>query len=84
MANKPLDTWYVSFETPRQEKRPFVRQTETFKSEREAKQFAEAKLIHTHNITAGTLNPYQPRRTVTPMQVLDWVEEPDETNGVHR
>ena len=79
MAGKPQDTWYVSYETPRQEKRPFVRQTETFKTEQEAKQFAQSKLAQTSNITAGTLNPYQPKRTVSSLQVLDWVKEPDET-----
>jgi hypothetical protein len=84
MANKPQGTWYVSFETPRQERRKFARLTETFTSEREAKQFARAKLVHTQSITAGTLNSYQPRRTVNPLQVPDWVEEPDGTNGVHR
>jgi hypothetical protein len=84
MASKPQDTWYVSYETPRQEKRRFVRQTETFKTEREAKQFAQSKLAQTLHITAGTLNPYQPRRTVPSLQVFDWVKEPDETDRGYR
>jgi hypothetical protein len=78
MAGRPQDTWFVSYETSRLEKRPFARQTETFKTEQEAKQFAKSKLVQTLNITAGTLNPYQPRRTVTSKQVPDWVEESDE------
>jgi hypothetical protein len=52
--------------------------TETFASEREAKQFAKAKMGPTQNITAGTINPHTPKRTVPPMQVADWVEESDE------
>ena len=36
MAGKPQDVWYVSFELPRPEKRPFARGTETFPSELEA------------------------------------------------
>ncbi len=77
-GRKPRSTWFVSYETSRQEKRPFVRQTETFTTEQEAKQFAKSKLVETLNITAGTLNPYQPRHAVTSMQVPDWVDEPDE------
>jgi hypothetical protein len=77
MPSKLQGTWYVSFRPPRLEKRPYTRLTETFANEREAKQFAKAKLGPTQIITAGTINPHTPKRTVTPMQVLDWVEEPD-------
>jgi hypothetical protein len=77
MANKPQDLWYVSFELPRG-KRPFARGTETFPNEREAKQFARAKLDHTLNITAGTLNPHLPKRTIAPMQIPEWIEQPNE------
>jgi hypothetical protein len=82
MANKSQGTWYVSFELPRVGKRPFARATETFPNEREAKQFARAKLVHTLNISAGTLNPHQPKRAIAPLQVPAWVEEPDEANLV--
>jgi hypothetical protein len=51
--------------------------TEAFATEREAKQFAKTKMGPTQNITAGTINPHAPKRTVTPTQVPDWVEEPD-------
>jgi hypothetical protein len=77
MANKKQDLWYVSFELPRG-KRPFARGTETFPDEREAKQFARAKLDHTLNITAGTLNPHLPKRTIAPMQISQWIEESNE------
>lgn len=77
MANKPQDLWYVSFELPRMGKRPFARGTETFPNEREAKQFARAKLVHTLNIAAGTLNPHLPKRVITPTQIPEWIEEPN-------
>jgi hypothetical protein len=77
MASKPQDVWYVSFELPRGQ-RVFARGTETFPNEREAKQFARAKLKDTLNITAGTLNPHLPKRIIAPMQIPDWIEEPNE------
>jgi hypothetical protein len=75
--NKAQGKWYVSFETPRDEKRKFARVTETFASEHAAKQFAKDKLVHAHNITAGTLNPVRPKRIVAAMQVPEWIEGPD-------
>jgi hypothetical protein len=75
--NKAQGKWYVSFETPRDEKRKFARVTETFASEHAAKQFAKDKLVHAQNITAGTINPLRPKRTVAPMQVPEWIEGPD-------
>jgi hypothetical protein len=51
--------------------------TETFANEREAKQFARAKIGAAQNLTAGTINPHQPKRTVPSTQVPDWVDEPD-------
>jgi hypothetical protein len=80
MANKPQGIWYVSFELPRLGKRSFARTTETFPNEREAKQFARAKLVHTLNISAGTLNPRLPKRAIAPMQIPDWLEELDEVD----
>jgi hypothetical protein len=80
MADKPQDVWYASFELPRRGKRSFARTTKTFPNEREAKQFARAKLVHTLNISAGTLNPHLPKRAIAPMQIPDWLEEPDEAD----
>jgi len=79
MANKSQGTWYVSFELPRGQ-RKHARATETFRNEREAKKFARAKLVDTLNVSAGTLNPYLPKRTIAPAQMLDWLEEPDEAD----
>lgn len=79
MASKTEALWYVSFETPRGAgKRTFARGTETFPSEQEAKQFARAKLVHTLNIAAGTINPHLPKQIVGPTQIPDWIEEPNE------
>jgi hypothetical protein len=80
MANKPQGVWYVSFELPREGKRSFARATETFSNEREAKRFARAKLVHTLNTRAGTLNPHLPKRTIATVETPDWVEEPDKTD----
>jgi hypothetical protein len=77
MANKSQGTWYVSFELPRG-KQKHARATETFHSEFEAKKFARAKLTETLNVSAGTLNPHQPKRTIAATQMLEWLEEPDE------
>jgi hypothetical protein len=71
-------TWFVSFEVPRDAKRrTFARVTETFASEGDAKQFAKAKLSLGQTVSAGTINPYQPKRTVTPMRVSEWIDEPE-------
>jgi hypothetical protein len=76
MAGKSKSTWYVSFEMGA-EKRWHARATETFPNEREAKQFARAKLGETENVIAGTLNPHLPKRTIAAAQMLKWLEEPD-------
>jgi hypothetical protein len=77
MAHKCQGTWYVSFER-RRGKREHTRATATFPNEREAKKFARAKLAETQHVIAGTLNPYLPKRTIAPAQMLEWLEEPDE------
>ena len=80
MAVRPRDTWYVSFEPIKLPtgKRAFSRATETFRSELEAKDFARQKLTETQNVSAGTLNPHLPKRTIAATQMLEWLEEPDE------
>jgi hypothetical protein len=75
MANKSQGTWYVSFELPRGKRAQTKRATETFTNEREAKIFARAKLVDTPNVTAGTLNPHLPKRTIAATQMLEWLEE---------
>jgi hypothetical protein len=72
-------TWYVSFDLPRGN-RLRSRATETFPNEREAKKFASARLAQTQHVTAGTLNPHLPKRTIAPTQILEWLGEPDEAD----
>jgi hypothetical protein len=79
MANKSQGTWYVSFDLPRG-RREHSRATETFPNEREAKNFARAKLVDTPNVTAGTLNPHLPKRTIAARQMRYWIEQADEPN----
>jgi hypothetical protein len=76
----PRGTWYVSLETKERllGQRGFVRKTETFRSEQDAKAFAKAKLADGSNIIAGTLNPHQPKRTIVLAQMLDWLNEPND------
>jgi hypothetical protein len=76
----PKGTWYVSFE-PKERlpgQRGFIRKTETFRSEQDAKAFAKAKLVDGLNINAGTLNPHQPKRTIALALIPDWLNEPDD------
>ena len=77
MADKFLATWYVSFDALPRRKRTHARATETFPNELEAKKFARAKVADTLNVTAGTLNPHLPKRTIAATQILEWLEEPD-------
>jgi hypothetical protein len=79
MANKSQGTWYVSFEL-RRGKRPHARATETFPNEREAKKFARAKLVDSPNVSAGTLNPHLPKKTIAATRMLEWLKEPDEAD----
>ena len=83
MAVRPRDTWYVSFEPIKLPtgKRAFSRATETFRSELEAKDFARQKLTETRNVSAGTLNPYLPKRVISAAQIELWLEEPSKTDA---
>jgi hypothetical protein len=35
-------------------------------------------LAETPKVTAGTLNPHLPKRTIASAQMLEWLGEPDE------
>ena len=72
--------WYVSFEPkgPTKGTRTHARLTETFQTERGAKAFARAKLAEGLNINAGTLNPHLPKRIIASVDLLDWLNEPDD------
>jgi hypothetical protein len=73
-SDRSKDTWYVSFE-PKDRPRGRYRMTETFRNEHDAKEFAKTRLTDSSNVTAGTLNPLMPKRTISSKQVLDWLDE---------
>jgi len=52
-----------------------------FQNEQDAKAFARAKLAEALNVTAGTLNPHQPKRIIASAQILDWLNEPNDQNS---
>jgi hypothetical protein len=73
--------WYVSVERPSQwrpatSRAPSPRQTKSFPTEIEAKQFAKAMLSEGLKVTAGTLSPHQPRRRqIAASEINRWIEE---------
>jgi hypothetical protein len=70
--------WFVSVEMPKQRLRAqFARQTKTFPTETEAKQFAKEMLSNKYKIIAGTLlSADQPaRRLISGSQLYRWIEE---------
>jgi hypothetical protein len=72
------DTWYVAFGPDKSIKSDgratgsTVRTTRTFKSEVDAKLFAQQILAKGWTASAGTLNPHQPKRTIAASQIEDW------------
>jgi hypothetical protein len=81
---KPLtesDIWYVSYRsniTPKGENEErCVRATRRFKTEAEAKQFAQEIIKKGWSAIAGTLNPHLPKKTVPSTKILDWIAGKD-------
>jgi len=77
---KIINRWYVSVEGPSERlklsRAPVPRKTKPFPTEREAKQFAKAMQLDGFRVTAGTLNPHQPRRRIITASEIDrWIEE---------
>src|SRR5450756_424817 len=76
------DIWYVSYRSniaPRREnqERRLTRATRKFKTEAEAKQFAQEIIENGWSAIAGTLKPHTPKRTVSSTQILDWIARKD-------
>ena len=73
--------WYVSVKAssewrPKSSRAPVQRQTKSFPTESEAKQFAKVMLSEGFAVTAGTLGPHQPRRRIITASKIDqWIEE---------
>ena len=85
---KPITNhWFVSVETPKQLRlsssaasRP--RETKSFPTEIEARQFAMATLSEGRKVTAGTLMPHQPiRRTIPASEINQWIGEEETALG---
>ncbi|MGA7805266.1 hypothetical protein [Bradyrhizobium sp.] len=77
MAERSKHTWYVSFK-PKSTlpgKRAQSRTTATFPNETDARTFAKAMIADTPHVSAGTLNPHRPKRTVSAAQMLEWLQE---------
>ena len=73
-----LDIWYVSYRSnimPKRddEERRSVRGTRKFKTEAEAKKFAQEIIAKGWSAIAGTLKPHQPKKTIASTQILDWI-----------
>ena len=72
------DRWFVSVERLKLgRRRVTARQTETFQTEAEAKQYAREIFSDSRNIIAGTLlNGYQPvRRIIAASELNRWIEK---------
>ena len=73
--------WFVSVEAPKQLRHAFpkkpARQTKTFPTETEARQFAKEMLSNKYRIVAGTLlSADQPARCIiSGSQLYRWIEE---------
>ena len=71
------EIWYVSYcsdDAPDGASRR-VRLTRRFRTETEAKRFAQEIINSNHAVLAGTLNPHTPRRVVGSDSILDWIAE---------
>lgn len=76
------DIWYVSYRSniaPKREneERSCARATCRFKTEADAKQFADEIINRGWSAIAGTLNPYSPKKTVPSTRILDWIADKD-------
>ena len=74
------DIWYVSYRsniTPKREsgERRYVRATRKFKTEADAKRFAQEIIENGWSAIAGTLNPHTPKKTIASTQILDWIAD---------
>jgi hypothetical protein len=70
------DRWFVSVEVPKLPRGTrLARQTKTFPTEAEAKQYAKEMLSDSHKIMTGTLlNHCQPVRRIIPASELNrWI-----------
>ena len=69
--------WYVAFRSPDETRVVYVRNSKTFRTEIEAKQFARERLEEGCDVSAGTIKSHRPRRTIGPEQIMSWLEKDD-------
>jgi hypothetical protein len=76
VIKKIKNTWYVAIYVARQEGAGhYSRRSRTFVSESEAKRFAAARIAAGAQVSAGTLNPFTPKRIVGPSEIESWLSE---------
>ena len=71
-------TWYVTFEIRKSgtlPKQRSPRETRTFATEDEAKQFAREKFDEGLAVFAGTINPHLPRRLILASDIQAWLAD---------
>jgi hypothetical protein len=83
---KKQHTWYVTFEIPWRGtavRSRRSRSTQTFETEKEAKNFARAKFDEGLVVTAGTIIPHLPRRAIPSGSITSWLDEGREQDSGH-
>jgi hypothetical protein len=76
VIKKNKNTWYVAIYVSQQGKAGhYSRRSRTFASESEAKRFAAARMAAGAEVSAGTLNPFAPKRIVGPAEIESWLSE---------
>jgi hypothetical protein len=68
-----INTWYVAFRQPNEIPGGYVRNSKTFRTEMDAKQFARERLDEGCDVSTGTINPHRPRKLLRPSQILTWL-----------
>jgi len=88
MADNINNTWYVSFETRRNREAAWKEQYQnkrvTFLNEIDAKEFARTKFAEGLNVSAGTINPHFPKRTIASTQFMNGLEQNARSKGEQR
>jgi hypothetical protein len=69
--------WYVSYTVKRDDgSRGYARKTQTFATEELAKLFARTIAADNLRPTAGTINPYLPKKIISATDIATWLETP--------
>lgn len=76
-----VDRWYVAFRNPEPSCGVYVRTTKTFQTECEAKRFASERLEEGCDVSAGTLNPHRPKKTIGLSGILGWLGPIDQSSS---